>query len=89
MTTRLHTFSTAAASLLLAVCLMGPAHALDPMPQGQKEKQRHVFRDVQMGLSHPTDTGKSTPTPAATPPLFPWLLPPADPSVGTGGTGTK
>ncbi|MFG1244983.1 hypothetical protein [Xanthobacter versatilis] len=38
-----------------------PALALDPVPKGYREKQRHVFRDVQLGLSHPASQGRSTP----------------------------
>ncbi|MET3354230.1 hypothetical protein V5F34_16800 [Xanthobacter autotrophicus] len=45
----------------LVVGLASPALALDPQPKGYREKQRHVFRDVQLGLSHPVPHGRSTP----------------------------
>ncbi|MFG1282964.1 MULTISPECIES: hypothetical protein [Xanthobacter] len=41
------------------------AFALDPQPKTYREKQRHEFRDVQLGLSHPAPHGRSTLTNAA------------------------
>ncbi|MDI4657562.1 hypothetical protein [Xanthobacter autotrophicus] len=45
----------------LVVGIASPALALDPQPKGYREKQRHVFRDVQLGLSHPVPHGRGTP----------------------------
>lgn len=81
--------SATVAALLLSASLVAPAFALDPLPTGHKERERHVFRDVQMGLRHPAPTGKSTTTPAAPIPLFPWLPPAADPNAAIGGTAAK
>lgn len=41
---------------------LAPSFALDPVPKGMKERQRHEFRDVQRGLHHDPKTGKSEPT---------------------------
>jgi hypothetical protein len=38
------------------------AFALDPQPKTYRAKQRHEFRDVQLGLSHPPPHGRSTST---------------------------
>lgn len=58
-----------------------PALALDPVPKGYREKQRHEFRDVQLGLTHPATDGRSTPTGNA--PAAPVKSKPA-PETGSG-----
>ncbi len=88
MTSRFRTSSTVAASLLLAASLTAPALALEPLPKSHKERERHIFRDVQMGLSHPTPEAKAV-APTAPKPLFPWLPPAADPNRAGGSTGAK
>ncbi len=75
----------------LAVALLAaavPAHALEGSPQGQKEKERHVYRDVQLGLSHPSTHGKSTQTSRPPPQIFPWFFPPVVPSTGQSSSKT-
>jgi len=52
-----------------------PAQALEGNPQGHKQRERHVYRDVQLGLSHPSTHGKSTQTSKPPPVAFPWFLP--------------
>lgn len=80
---------------MLAVVLLAsavPADALEGNPQGPKEKERHVFRDVRLGLSHPSTHGKSTQTSKPPPLAFPWFLPfpPFAPtSGGQGGSVAK
>lgn len=49
-----------ASALLLALPLADSANALDPRPRTYRERAKHDFRDVQLGLCHPADgTGKS------------------------------
>lgn len=61
-----HIFRPRALRVLLAapmvVVTLAPALALDPVPKGHRERQRHEFRDVQLGLSHPDPHGRSTQT---------------------------
>ncbi|MEP9375961.1 hypothetical protein ABLE91_04545 [Aquabacter sp. CN5-332] len=82
---------TAAATLAMVLAASEfPAFSLESNPQGKKHAERHVFRDVQLGLSHPSTHGKSTQTSVPPKPLFPWLLPPSDPgAVVQGGTGAR
>lgn len=47
---------------LALLAMMQPALALDPRPKTYREKQRHDFRDTQLGLSHPAPQGRSTAT---------------------------
>lgn len=78
--------------LLLAGAMLAaavPAMALEGEPQGHKQRERHVFRDAQLGLSHPSTHGRSTQTTAPPKPLFPWLLPPANPGASTQGGGIR
>ena len=49
-------------ALALIALAVSPALALDPVPKGYREKQRHQFRDVQLGLTHPAPHGRSTPS---------------------------
>ncbi|MFG1316152.1 hypothetical protein [Xanthobacter autotrophicus] len=44
-----------------------PVAALDPVPKGYREKQRHDFRDVQLGLSHPSRSDRGMPKTGARP----------------------
>lgn len=54
-------------SLIAMVSLAAqPANALDPVPKSYKEKQRHEFRDVQLGLRHPAPHGRSKPVDSMT-----------------------
>ena len=50
-------------ALVLATLILptGDAGALDPQPRTYREKQKHQFRDVQLGLTHPAPHGRSTP----------------------------
>ncbi len=65
-----------AAALAVTLVIAGfPAQALDGNPQGAKQRERHVYRDVQLGLSHPAGGGKSTQTSKPPPVVFPWLFP--------------
>lgn len=72
-----------AAGLLAPI---SPALALEGNPQGHKEKERHVYRDVQLGLSHPSTHGKSTQT-SKPPPVFPWFFPFPPPWAAPGSQG--
>ncbi len=50
-------------ALLLALPLADSANALDPRPRTYRERAKHDFRDVQLGLCHPADgTGQSKST---------------------------
>lgn len=69
---------------LLAVYFAIPprADALDPRPRTYRERARHDFRDVQLGLCHPADgTGSSRSVKcseaAKAPPAEPAEAPPA------------
>lgn len=64
-----------AALALALLASAGPARALDGTPQGTKQKERHVYKDVQLGLSHPLPHGQSTQTSKPAPQAFPWGLP--------------
>lgn len=44
-----------ACALLSSMSLADSARALDPRPQTSKERAKHDFRDVQLGLCHPAD----------------------------------
>ncbi|MCG5235797.1 hypothetical protein [Xanthobacter oligotrophicus] len=68
-------------ALALIALAASPALALDPVPKGYREKQRHQFRDVQLGLTHPATDGRSKPTGNA--PTAPVQPKPA-PETGTG-----
>lgn len=85
--------SPAVAGVLLTalalVSLAGPARALDTTPQGQKAKERHVYRDVQLGVSHPSPGGQSTQTSKPPEQIFPWLFPWATPSPSTSSSTAK
>lgn len=85
--------SPAAAGVFLAalalVFLAGPARALDGNPQGPKAKERHVYRDVQLGVSHPSPGGQSTQTSKPPEQIFPWLFPWATPSPTTSSSTVK
>jgi len=49
-----------ASVLLLSLTLADSASALDPRPRTYRERAKHDFRDVQLGLCHPADgTGES------------------------------
>ena len=80
---------------VLALALVAsalPALALDGNPQGTKQKERHVYKDVQLGLSHPLPHGDSTQTSKPASPAFPWNLPflaPWAAPVSEGGPGGK
>lgn len=53
-------FTGAAFALLLSLPLADSANALDPRPRTYRERAKHDFRDVQLGLCHPADgTGQS------------------------------
>lgn len=81
-----------AALALALVASAFPALALDGNPQGTKQKERHVYKDVQLGLSHPLPHGQSTQTSKPAPPAFPWGLPFLSPwaaPVSEGGPGAK
>jgi hypothetical protein len=77
------------AATLTVVLLVSavPADALEGNPRGPKEKERHVFRDVQLGLSHPSTHGKSTQTSKPPPSAFPWFLPFPSFAPTSGGQG--
>ena len=45
----------------LALGVATPSLALDPRPKTHREKQKHDFRDVQLGVAHPAPHGRSTP----------------------------
>lgn len=81
-----------AAATLVAALFAAPALALEGNPQGHKQKERHVYRDVQLGLSHPSTHGKSTQTSKPPPLAFPWFLPFPSPWAvprSPGGPGAK
>ncbi|MFG1344346.1 hypothetical protein V5F59_05585 [Xanthobacter autotrophicus DSM 431] len=59
------------ALLSLVVLAASPALALDPVPKGYREKQRHDFRDVQLGLSHSSGSDRSVPNGGTIPPAAP------------------
>jgi len=83
-------FLRRAGAATLAVVLLAstvPADALEGNPRGPKEKERHVFRDVQLGLSHPSTHGKSTQTAKPPPLAFPWFLPFPSFAPASGGQG--
>lgn len=82
----------ACAIAIVVVVFASPACALDgPPPQGAKARERHVYRDVQLGLSHPAGSGKSTQTSKPPPVVFPWLFPflPAPSPTDQGGAMAK
>jgi hypothetical protein len=79
---------SAAAFAIALLASAVPAHALEGSPQGKKAKERHVFRDVQLGLSHPSSHGKSTQTSKPPPQIFPWFFPPVVPSKGQSSSQT-
>lgn len=66
-------------ALVLAALILptGDAGALDPQPRTYRERQKHQFRDVQLGLTHPAPHGRSTPAG------------PADGSGDAGGDGVR
>lgn len=75
-----------AAGLIAALVASAiPAQALEGNPQGHKQKERHVYRDVQLGVSHPSTHGKSTQTSKPPPVAFPWFLPFPPPWAASGG----
>ena len=45
---------------VLVFGIASPALALDPRPKTYREKQRHDFRDVHLGVTHPLPHGRST-----------------------------
>lgn len=51
-----------AAAVVAAVLGLGsPALGLDPRPSTYRERAKHDFRDVQLGLAHPAPEGRSRP----------------------------
>lgn len=57
----------AAAAVAALLGLGSPALGLDPRPSTYRERAKHDFRDVQLGLAHPAPEGRSTPiSPPAT-----------------------
>lgn len=52
---RISTGTVLASALLLCLPFANNANALDPRPRTYKERARHDFRDVQLGLCHPSD----------------------------------
>ncbi|WP_127089632.1 hypothetical protein [Aquabacter cavernae] len=91
MTTSHMTLRRAAAFVLAGALLATalPAQALEGPTHGKKQRDRHTFRDVQLGLSHPSTHGMSTQTSAPPKPLFPWLPTPADPGAAVQGGGLR
>lgn len=57
----------AATAVTALLGLGSPALGLDPRPTTYRERLKHDFRDVQLGLAHPAPDGRSTPvSPPAT-----------------------
>lgn len=50
-----------AAAVTALLGLGSPALGLDPRPTTYRERLKHDFRDVQLGLAHPAPDGRSTP----------------------------
>lgn len=50
-----------AAAVTALLGLGSPALGLDPRPTTYRERLKHDFRDVQLGLAHPVPDGRSTP----------------------------
>ncbi len=51
----------AAAAVAALLGLGSPALCLDPKPSTYRDRAKHDFRDVQLGLAHPAPEGRSTP----------------------------
>lgn len=51
----------AAAAVAALIGLGSPALGLDPRPSTYRERAKHDFRDVQLGLAHPAPEGRSRP----------------------------